>query len=466
LKTLLIVLIIGSVIGVSGLGVLTNEVGLDVQKLGVFPSIDTFEGGFGCIDGNGDPLTYFDDTDIPDEIDDTSDPFYNPHAKMVCEWESHILGFDESTSQTVTTSLPKGPHFSGGSGGSSSSDTPNSFSNPWGITTAASGSGNSGGPGGSGGPLVFDGVISFPGGSGGSGGSASLVSGDFGGFDVGPNDYGSSAFAKLLLSESLQEGCSANFWSTHNGYDSNKSLWPIDLDPDYKFNDMFSTIYVYDDSGKKDSSSGSEIVACEIDPAVVPDSTTFGTGEALEECVVIGSDGTFGTNVTIKKHTIIGDNAVVGDTVTIEVNGVIGNNFKLGDDSSIKENADIGNDVTILTNVAIEKNVVIGDGATLEADVIVEKNSIIPAGLHYGLDGPSPTLQELLEIRGGEYDSFIRESIAALLNAASDDVEYKYSVPKVIEMTQKAIVSGDYSYALEEFTEYNNLGGSPLCPVS
>ena len=146
------------------------------------------------------------------------------------------------------------------------------------------------------------------------------------------------------------------------------------------------------------------------------------------------------------------------------MNGVIGNNFKLGDDSLIKENADIGNNVTILTNVAIEKNVVIGDGATLDSDVIVERNSIIPAGLHEGRDGPSPTLQELLESRGGEYDSFIRESVAALLNAASDDVEYKYSVPEVIKMTQKAIVSGDYSYALEEFTEYNNLGGSSLCP--
>jgi len=77
-----------------------------------------------------------------------------------------------------------------------------------------------------------------------------------------------------------------------------------------------------------------------------------------------------------------------------------------------------------------------------------------------------PTLQEGLEIQGGEYDSFIRESIAALLNAASDDVKYKYSVSEVIEMTQKAIVSGDYSYAHEEFVEYNNnYPGSLLCPV-
>jgi len=39
-------------------------------------------------------------------------------------------------------------------------------------------------------------------------------------------------------------------------------------------------------------------------------------------------------------------------------------------------------------------------------------------------------------------------------------------VSEVIEMTQKAIVSGDYSYAHEEFVEYNNnYPGSQLCPV-
>lgn len=155
LKTILIVLIVGAVIGVSGLGALGNDINLDVQKLGVFPSVDTFEGGFGCVDGDGETITYFDDDDIPGTIDDTSHPFYNPHAKMICEWESHIDGFGGSTSHTVTTSLPKGPPSYGGSGGSSSSDTPNTFSNPWGVTTG--GSGGSGGPGG---PVEFNGVIS------------------------------------------------------------------------------------------------------------------------------------------------------------------------------------------------------------------------------------------------------------------------------------------------------------------
>jgi len=81
--------------------------------------------------------------------------------------------------------------------------------------------------------------------------------------------------------------------------------------------------------------------------------------------------------------------------------------------------------------------------------------------------GYGPTLQEALEIQGDGYDFFIRESVAALLNAASDDddVLYKYSVPEVIEMTQKAIVSGDYSNAQKKFVEYNNYHPGSLCPV-
>ena len=76
MRTLLIVLIVGFVIGVSGFGVLGNEVALDVQKLGVFPSITSFEAGFDCF--SDDVLFVYQDTD-------PSSPNYNPHAKMICE---------------------------------------------------------------------------------------------------------------------------------------------------------------------------------------------------------------------------------------------------------------------------------------------------------------------------------------------------------------------------------------------
>ena len=122
-------MIVGSVIGISGLGALSNEVSLDVQNLGVFPSVEDFQGGFGCLcDGvacNYDPYN------LEEE-----------HAHMLCNWETHVMGFGSQ------------------------------------ITTQ-----------------VYH-----------------------------------------------EEGCSADFWSTYN-----EDEWPEDYDPDYKYNEIFSTTYFYDD---------------------------------------------------------------------------------------------------------------------------------------------------------------------------------------------------------------------------
>jgi len=83
-------LIVGAVIGISGFGVLANEVSLDVQKLGVFPSIDTFLiGGFDCF-CDGAPGGNCDLGDF--DYDNT-----NAHADMICKWEAHLLGYDRPT---------------------------------------------------------------------------------------------------------------------------------------------------------------------------------------------------------------------------------------------------------------------------------------------------------------------------------------------------------------------------------
>ena len=255
---------VGAVIGVSGLGVLANEVSLDVQKLGVFPSVEDMQGGFRCLCDGGDC-----DSGIFDY--DTT----NAHANMICNWEVHVLGW----------------------------------------------------------------------------------------LDRDQEDY-------------YGEGCSVDFWSTHNGIGSNEDKWPIDFDPDYKYNDIFQTTYFYDGlverSGHDDDDS-EERYGYDDDDDDDDSEERYGYEDSEER---YGYDD---------------------------------------DDSEERSGHDL-------------------------------------------------TLQEVLEIHGMGYDSFIRESVAALLNAASDDVKYKYSVPEVIEMTQMAIVSGDYNYALEEFTEYNNYGGSSLCP--
>jgi len=303
LKTLLIVLIVGAVIGLSGFGVLANDVVLDVQKLGVFPSIDTFVvGGFGCVSAGGGPIMYFNDTDIEEgTIQDTSHPFYNPHAKMICEWESHLLGYNPPP------------------------------------------------------PPVY---------------------------------YG--------------EGCSADFWSTH------KDKWPQGYEPDNKYNEFFQTTYYLSAPWNEGSSS---VTTVEGD---YDDDDDGGNG---------GDDDDDGGNG--------GDNDDDGG------NG--GDN----DDNGGDDDDDGGN----------------GGDNDDEGDS-GDEGDYGDSDHTYG-----PTLQEALEIQGVGYDSLIRESVAALLNAASDDVEYRYSAYEVITMTQKALLSGDYIDTQNDFVNYNNnQPGSPLCP--
>jgi len=94
------------------------------------------------------------------------------------------------------------------------------------------------------------------------------------------------------------------------------------------------------------------------------------------------------------------------------------------------------------------------------------KHSQAGMGMVTDFDLHGPTLQEVLEIQGEGYDSLVPNSVAALLNAASDDVEYIYTVQEVLAFTQKAINGGDYDKVVAEFVEYIKYPtGSPLCPV-
>lgn len=84
-------------------------------------------------------------------------------------------------------------------------------------------------------------------------------------------------------------------------------------------------------------------------------------------------------------------------------------------------------------------------------------------------DEAGPTLIEALYQHPESYttegkDDIVREAVAALLNAAHQDVDYPYSERDVISLTQEALAGGDYSDTLEEFQKYNNLHEQNLCP--
>lgn len=79
-------------------------------------------------------------------------------------------------------------------------------------------------------------------------------------------------------------------------------------------------------------------------------------------------------------------------------------------------------------------------------------------------DDPDLTLGEALDLGGGGEDALARQAVAALLNAASDDVDFEFTEEEVIEKVQDALASGDpeeIENLKDEFDSENNRG----CPL-
>ncbi len=75
----------------------------------------------------------------------------------------------------------------------------------------------------------------------------------------------------------------------------------------------------------------------------------------------------------------------------------------------------------------------------------------------------SLTFAEALALGGGDLNALLRQAVAALLNAASADVDYPLSVAQVLAMTNAAIASGDYEATKDLFDELNNLTAPGFC---
>ena len=72
-----------------------------------------------------------------------------------------------------------------------------------------------------------------------------------------------------------------------------------------------------------------------------------------------------------------------------------------------------------------------------------------------------PTLLEALNARGGDMNSLLRHSVAALLNAAHPEINYPYSVVQVLELTQISIINENYQDTIDKFEQYNENAEKP-----
>jgi hypothetical protein len=74
---------------------------------------------------------------------------------------------------------------------------------------------------------------------------------------------------------------------------------------------------------------------------------------------------------------------------------------------------------------------------------------------------PTLTLGEALELGGGGENALARHAVAALLNAASGDVNFEFTVAEVINIVQEAIATGNIEEAKNELEAENET----VCPL-
>ncbi len=67
----------------------------------------------------------------------------------------------------------------------------------------------------------------------------------------------------------------------------------------------------------------------------------------------------------------------------------------------------------------------------------------------------TPSLLDALSAGGGGVNALLRQSVAGLLNASNPNVDYKYTAAEVIQMTQTAVSTGNYS-ATQSLLETEN----------
>jgi len=232
------------------------------------------------------------------------------------------------------------------------------------------------------------------------------------------------------------QGCSASFWMDNSDEVKYLSVWPAGYSPDYYYNTMFQTSIQLSDLA--------ETVNEETDEKEQENSEVFGINEVTsdvelpEETDEISSEGQ------------TGEESVVVDEET-------GEESVVADEEGVVADEETGEEGVVASEDTSEESVVADEDQGSE-DELVENTSLTNDQNTNGL-----TIIQALTLKDGKLNLLLRESVAAMLNAAHPDVKYPYTVPQIMTMTQIAIANENYDDTLNLLKTFNDKGNSPLC---
>ena len=277
------------------------------------------------------------------------------------------------------------------------------------------------------------------------------------------------------------QGCSASFWMDNSDEVKYLSVWPAGYSPDYYYNTMFQTSIQLSDLAKtvneetdEKEQENSEVfgineVASDVE---LPEETDEISSEETGEEGVVADEETGEEGVVADEET--GEESVVADEETGEESVVsdeeTGEESVVADEETGEESVVADEETGEESVVAGEESVVAdeetGEESVADEDQGSEDEFVENTALTNDQNTNGLTLIQALTLKDGKLNLLLRESVAAMLNAAHPDLKYPYTVPQIMTMTQIAIANENYDDTLNLLKTLNDKDNSPLCSAS
>ena len=239
------------------------------------------------------------------------------------------------------------------------------------------------------------------------------------------------------------QGCSASFWMDNSDEVKYLSVWPAGYSPDYYYNTMFQTSIQLSDLA--------ETVNETNDEKEQENSEVFGINEVTSDVELPEETDEISSEEQTGEESVVADEeGVVASEESVAASEETG-------EESVVTDEETGEESVVADEETGEESVVVDEDQGSE-DEFVENTSLANDQNTNGL-----TLIQALTLQDGKLNLLLRESVAAMLNAAHPDVKYPYTVPQIMTMTQIAIANENYDDTLNLLKTFNDKGNSPLC---
>ena len=243
------------------------------------------------------------------------------------------------------------------------------------------------------------------------------------------------------------QGCSVDFWKSHDTT-GRQSVWPAGYSHDYYFNEMFQVNIklpeqVDNGKAKNDDKEPKQENDKVTNKNKVKDDEKENNGKKVKDETGKGNPSIeTAENETVEESLETDEEEVDGSTLTVE--------------EEVEK---------ILETVEEEVEKILETDEEEVEEILETDEEEKDASGNVIISEPKKGLSLLgaLHLKGSQLNELVRESVAAMLNAAHPEIDYTYSVAETISKTQIALANEEYDDTITMLKQANVRGNTPIC---